>query len=62
VPHIPLTGGIDALERLLERQMTLNTEQAGRFIFDPGHTMGVHYPPIDTETNGTSPRAGGRSQ
>lgn len=44
--EMSLENGVDAFERLLEGQVTLNTEQAGRFIFEPGHTFGVHFPAI----------------
>lgn len=46
-PTIILENGVDAFERLLEGKVTLNTEQSGRFIFEPGHTFGVHFPAID---------------
>jgi hypothetical protein len=46
-PSISLKNGVDAFERLLQGQVTLNTEQAGRFIFEPGHTFGVHLPSVD---------------
>lgn len=46
---VSLRGGIDVFERLLEGQVTLNTEQEGRYIFEPGHSITVLFPAIDAK-------------
>lgn len=48
-PRVPLTAGTDVFERLLRGGSTLELEQEGRVILEPGRSIGVWFEGIGEE-------------